>query len=342
MKIDLRSDTVTKPSQAMRRAMAEAVVGDDVYQEDPTVVELERLAADILGKDAALFVPSGTMGNLVALLTHCQSGQEVLLDEEAHIYFYEVGGMSSLAGLIPRLISSKRGLYHPQSLEEAWRPDNIHFPTPGLLCLENTHNRSGGAVVSIERMKDAAEWARGKGLPVHLDGARIFNAALALNVSPAEIAGQVDSVMFCLSKGLAAPAGSMIVGTEEWIADARKYRKMVGGGMRQVGVLAAAGLVALKGRDRLIEDHQRARKLAEQLAEIKGVSVNLEEVRTNIFMADLVAAVDADQFVQQLAEAGVLVNAVSSRRMRFVTNWNVNDAMIEQTAEVVKQVVGAV
>ncbi len=336
--IDLRSDTVTKPSQEMRQAMAEAVVGDDVYEEDPTVKELEQLAAGLLGKEAALFVSSGTMGNLVALLTHCRSGQEVLLDKEAHIYFYEVGGMSALGGLIPRLVSSERGLYHPQSLDEALRPKNIHFPGPGLLCLENTHNRAGGAVVSLKRMQEAADWARERDLPIHLDGARIFNAALAMGVAAAEIASEMDSVMFCLSKGLGAPAGSLLVSTAEWIEKARKWRKMVGGGMRQVGVLAAAGLVALKGRERLAEDHRRAKMLARGLAKIDGINVELDKVQTNIFMADLkLPGIDAYQFVQKLAGEGVLVNAVSPRRIRFVTHWGIDDSMVEQAVESVKR-----
>ncbi|WP_366922575.1 low-specificity L-threonine aldolase [Metallumcola ferriviriculae] len=341
MLIDLRSDTVTKPSQEMRQAMADAVVGDDVYQEDPTVKELEQLAAGILGKESALFVPSGTMGNLVAILTHCKSGDEVFLDEESHIYFYEVGGMAALGGLIPRLISNKRGIYHPKSLEDAWRPANIHFPNPGLLCLENTHNRGGGAVVPVERMKEAVEWARKKGLPVHLDGARIFNAALALGVDASVIAEEVDSVQFCLSKGLGAPVGSILAGSEEWINRARKWRKMVGGGLRQSGVLAAAGLVALKGRNRLAEDHQRAKDMARAINDIAGLTVEIDKVLTNIFMVDIdYPGGDADDLVEQLAEAGVLVNAVTKKRLRFVTHWDIDDISAQRAVGIVAEVVG--
>ncbi|MBO8169745.1 MAG: low-specificity L-threonine aldolase [Thermoanaerobacteraceae bacterium] len=343
MIIDLRSDTVTKPSPAMRRAMAEAEVGDDVYGEDPTVKELEEMAAGIMGKEAALFVASGTMGNLVALLTHCEPGQEVYLDEEAHIYYYEVGGMSALGGLIPRLISSEKGLYHPEALEEAWRPENIHFPNPGLLCLENTHNRAGGRVVTPECMHEAVTWAKRKGMPVHLDGARIFNAAFALDMDVADLVKEMDSVMFCLSKGLGAPAGSLLVGSRDWIAEARKWRKMVGGGMRQAGVLAAAGLVALKERARLKEDHRLAETLAKDLAAIEGLKVNLDQVETNIFMVDLeLPGTDAYRFVSLLKEAGVLVNAVAPGRLRFVTHKDIGEKEIAQAVKIVENVVEGV
>ncbi len=343
MAIDLRSDTVTSPTAAMRQAMANAAVGDDVYEEDPTVKELERLGARLTGKESGLFVSSGTMGNLVAVLTHCQSGQEIYLDKESHIYFYEAGGMSALGGFIPRLVDSGSDLYNPVALEAAWRPENIHFPTPGLLCLENTHNRSGGKVIGVDRMKEAALWARNKGLPVHLDGARIFNAAYAMNLEVKELTTEVDTAMFCLSKGLGAPVGSLLVGSEEWIAKARKWRKMVGGGLRQVGVLAAAGLVALEQREQLLEDHKLAKLLAKGLTNIKGISVDLSAVDTNIFMADLEdERQDAYKFAASLAEAGLLANAVTSSRMRFVTHYDVNEEQIDEAINIAEKVISTI
>ncbi|HHY38241.1 MAG TPA: low specificity L-threonine aldolase, partial [Clostridia bacterium] len=253
--IDLRSDTVTRPTPEMRRAMAEAEVGDDVYGEDPSVRQLEEIAAETMGKEAALFVASGTMGNQVALMAHTRRQDEVLLEAESHIFFYEAGGMAVLSGLMPFPIRTEDGILRPTDLERALRPSDIHFPKPSLVCLENTHNRHGGRVAGVEEIKKTCDFAHAHGLKVHLDGARIFNAAVALGVNVKSLVKDVDSVMFCLSKGLCAPVGSMLAGTRDFIEEARRCRKLLGGGMRQAGVLAAAGIVALKTMvDRLAED----------------------------------------------------------------------------------------
>lgn len=330
--IDLRSDTVTVPTEEMRRAMAAAEVGDDVYGEDPTVRKLEELAAEKMGKEAGLFVVSGTMGNLVAVMTHCKRGDEVILEKDSHIYYYEVGGISAVAGAIPRLVTGNKGIINPEALEEALRLPNIHFPPTTLLCLENTHNRAGGTVTPVARMRELCAIAHRRGLKVHLDGARIFNAAIALGISVAEIASDCDSVMFCLSKGLGAPVGSVLVGRKDWIEAARKNRKMVGGGMRQAGVLAAAGIVALeKMVDRLAEDHENARRLATALAEIPGFRVDLETVQTNIVGVDVSGTgLGAPQVVEALRKRGVKCNAHGPARVRFVTHKDVTAADIEE------------
>ena len=257
--IDLRSDTVTKPTSAMRQAMATAEVGDDVYEEDPTVRRLEALGAEMIGKEAALFVPSGTMGNQIAAMTHLNRGDEVILEAESHIFYYEVGGLALLSGAQARPLPGRRGFMEPEQITHAIREENIHFPRTGLLCLENTHNRAGGAVLTPEQTKAMAEAGRQKGIPVHLDGARIFNAAIALGIDVRELTAPVDSVMFCLSKGLGAPVGSILAGSKCFITHARKNRKVLGGGLRQSGVLAAAGLIALEQMvERLAEDHDHA------------------------------------------------------------------------------------
>jgi len=241
----------------MKEAMKNADVGDDVYQEDPTVNQLEGLAAEKLRKEAALFVPSGTMGNLIAVLTHCQRGDEVILEIDSHIYFYEVGGMSAVAGVIPRLIIGDKGILDPQDVKRALRDDNFHFPKTTLICLENTHNRAGGTIISPKLTEEICQLAHQRNISVHLDGARIFNAAIALNIEPTLLTKNVDSVMFCLSKGLSAPVGSILAGSKEFIQRARKNRKMLGGGMRQAGILAAAGIIAIENMvERLGEDHK--------------------------------------------------------------------------------------
>ncbi|MBE3590336.1 MAG: low-specificity L-threonine aldolase [Firmicutes bacterium] len=330
-RIDLRSDTVTTPTEEMRRAMAAAEVGDDVYGEDPTVLRLEEAAAERMGKEAALFVPSGTMGNLVAVLTHTTRGDEILLEAESHIYDYEVGGLSAVAGAVPRLIEGRRGKFGPDDVRAAVRAPNIHFPRPSLLCIENTHNRAGGTVWTPEEVRAVARAAQDLGLRVHMDGARIFNAAVALGCSAAELAAPVDSVMFCISKGLGAPVGSLLCGSREFILAARKNRKMVGGGMRQAGVIAAAGLVALDTMvERLAEDHENARRLAEGLSSIPGFRVEPEAVQTNMVMADVTGTGrDAPTVVAMLADEGVLANAMDSRVVRFVTHKDVSAADID-------------
>jgi threonine aldolase len=280
--IDLRSDTVTQPTPAMREAMYRAEVGDDVFGEDPTVNRLEQMAAERLGKEAALFVVSGTMGNLVALLTHCGRGDEAILGDCSHTFLFEQGGMAALGGIMPHLVSNQPdGTLRLEDIEGAIREDDAHFPRTRLVCLENTHNMCNGTPLTAEYTAQVARLARVHGLRVHMDGARIFNAAAALGVDAQELVRDVDSVMFCLSKGLCAPVGSLLCGSADFIAEARRARKVVGGGMRQAGVLAAAGIVALEEIvPRLEEDHVRARRLAEGLAEIPGVEV--APVTTNI------------------------------------------------------------
>lgn len=321
--IDLRSDTVTHPTEAMRDAMARAKVGDDVYREDPTINALEALAAERTGMAAAIFVPSGTMANLLAVMAHTQKGDEVIADSEAHILHYEGGALATLAGTMPRALPTEWGCISGDQLESALRPPNVHYPPTGLVCLENTHNRHGGVVISLEQIKDLAESAHRHGIPVHMDGARLFNAAVALGVPAAALAAPVDSVAFCLSKGLSAPVGSLLCGGSAFVDRARRFRKMLGGGMRQAGVLAAAGIVALEQMvDRLADDHRIARVLAEALASIPGLEIDLERVQTNIVRVDLVGH-DAGAVANRLLEHGVWVGASGPRRIRLVTNRHI-------------------
>ncbi len=337
---DFRSDTVTLPTEAMRRAMAEAVVGDDVYGEDPTLTRLEIEAADKVGKEAALFVTSGTQGNLVAVLTHTDKGDEVLLEAESHVYYYEVGGMSALGGVIPRLIQGDAGVITPEALREALRGENIHFPKPSLVCIENTHNRAGGTVWQTEQVEALAQSAHASGLTVHMDGARVFNAALALGVDVKELVAPVDSVMFCLSKGLGAPVGSILAGSREFIAEARKWRKMLGGGMRQAGVLAAAGLVALHEMvGRLADDHALAQWIGRELADIPQVKVNRERLQTNIILAEVNPEWgDSAKLLQGLKDEGVLANAFGSQTVRFVVHKDVGKADAERLVAAVRKI----
>ncbi|MBX6350402.1 MAG: low-specificity L-threonine aldolase [Clostridia bacterium] len=343
-RIDLRSDTVTQPTPEMRRAMAEAEVGDDVYGEDPTVHRLEEEAADRLGKEAALFVPSGTMGNQIAVLSHTERGDEVIVEAESHIYWYEVGAIAALSSAQPRTVVGRRGVFGPEELRAALRPANIHYPPTRLVCIENTHNRAGGTVWTEDETERLARAAHEEGLRVHLDGARIFNAAVALGTTAARLAAPADSVMFCLSKGLAAPVGSLVCGTREFIARARRYRKMLGGGMRQAGVLAAAGLVALRTMvDRLAEDHENARRLAEGLAAIPGFSVDLETVVTNMVAVDVAGTgVPAEELVRRMAEEGVLANATGPYRIRFVTHKDVARSDIPKALRAIERSLGRV
>ncbi|MGB3905549.1 MAG: low-specificity L-threonine aldolase, partial [Anaerolineae bacterium] len=287
--IDLRSDTVTQPTRAMREAMYEAVVGDDVFGEDPTVNALEALAAEKVGKEAALFVASGTMGNLVSILTHCRRGDEVIMGDRAHIFIHEVGAAAAFAGVQVHIVPNQPdGMLNPEDVEKAIRGEDIHFPPTRLVCLENTHNRCGGCVLSPVQMDSVSTPVRERGIAVHLDGARVFNASVSLGVDVKELTRNVDSVMFCLSKGLSAPVGSMVAGSEEFIRRARKNRKMLGGGMRQAGIIAAAGIVALNEMvDRLAEDHANARLLAGGLKEIDGLDVDLNTVQSDIVIFSL-------------------------------------------------------
>jgi len=329
--IDLRSDTVTQPTEEMRQAMARAEVGDDVYGEDPTVRRLEEQAAELFGKEGALLVPSGTMGNQLAVLAHTQRGDEVILEAEAHIFFYEVGGLGALAGVQTRTIRGEKGVLPAAKVREAIRLSDIHFPRTALICLENTHNRAGGTVMGLAEMEAIGQIGKEYQIPIHLDGARIFNASTYLGLPVRVLTKDMDSVMFCLSKGLAAPIGSMLVGSAQFIARARRLRKMLGGGMRQAGVIAAAGLVALETMvDRLAEDHRRARQLAEGLLAIPGLAVDLERVQTNIVVADIGATgLSPAVFLGKLKEQGVLASAFGGNLVRFVTHKDIDDLDID-------------
>jgi len=339
--VDLRSDTVTLPTPAMREAMYRAEVGDDVYGEDPTVNRLEAMAAERMGKEAALFVVSGTMGNLVSLLTHCGRGDEVIMGDKAHSFLYEAQGASVLGGIAVRTVPNlPNGMLDPADVEAAIREDNVHFPRTRLICLENTHNRCGGAVLTPAQMATIREIARRHGLAVHLDGARIFNAAVALGIEAKEIAAQADSVQFCFSKGLSAPVGSAICGSAEFIKAARRNRKIVGGGMRQAGVIAAAAIVALEQMvERLAEDHENARILAEGLAEIPGFEVDLSTVQTNIIIFGLTdTRVSAKDVVRALAAEGVKIGVIDARHFRAVTHYGITREDIDVALMVARKV----
>lgn len=331
--IDLRSDTVTQPTPAMREAIFRAEVGDDVMGEDPTVQRLEEMAAERLGKPAALFVASGTMGNLVAIMAQCQRGDEVILGDKAHSYLYEAGGMAVLGGIHPRpLPNQPDGTIPLEQIEAAVRPDNAHFPRSRLIALENTHNRCGGAVIPVDYFFAVREVANRYGLKVHLDGARLFNATVALGVEPWEITQHVDSVTFCLSKGLSAPVGSLVCGDVDFIYHAHRVRKVLGGAMRQAGIIAAAGIVALEQMvDRMAEDHSRARRLAEGIATIPGFVVDLERVQTNIVNFDLAptAELSGPEVVARLCDRDVLLVYSADRGFRAVTHCYIGDGDIE-------------
>jgi len=341
--IDLRSDTVTLPTPAMRQAMFQAELGDDVYGEDPTVNRLQAMAAERLGKEAALFVPSGTMANLVCLLTHCARGDEAIMGHLAHTFLFEAGSSSAVGGIHPRTVPNQPdGTLDLADLEAAIRdPHNEHYPRSRLICLENTHNRCGGAVLPPAYMARVRALADRYGLAVHLDGARIFNAAVALGVEPSLLARDADSVSFCLSKGLSAPVGSLVCGPAEFIRQARRQRKMLGGGMRQAGVLAAAGIVALETMvDRLAEDHANARRLAEGLACLPGILLDPARVVTNIVLFGLAPdTLSAAEFVAGLAAHGVRMGAVGPRQVRAVTHYGIEAQDIEYALAVARAVV---
>jgi threonine aldolase len=345
--IDLRSDTVTKPTPEMRRAMFEAEVGDDVYGEDPTVNQLEAEAAAKLGKEAALFVPTGTQGNQVAILSHTNRGEEVICEAESHVFYYEVGGIAALAACQAKAVAGVRGAMDPERVAAAIRGENIHYPRTALVCVENTHNRSGGCIVPQANIEAVAEVAHKHGVPVHMDGARVFNAAVAQKRPVAELVAPVDSVMFCLSKGLSAPVGSMLVGSTEFIARARRNRKLLGGGMRQSGILAAAGLVALRTMvERLAEDHDNARRLAAGIAAIDGLRIDLESVQTNMIVFEIRdSRWSAPSFMAAMSKVGVPCNDVGPRSIRLVTHKDVAAAdvpvALERLAAVLKAGPGA-
>ncbi len=342
--IDLRSDTVTLPTDAMREAIARAAVGDDVYGEDPTVNRLRRIAAEIVGKEAALFVPSGTMANLAVILTHCARGTKAFLGDQAHTYVYEAGGGAALGGVVMTPIRNLDGgeLDLDQLREELERPPDAHFAPPGLVALENTHNLCAGAAVATSHLAAVAELARACRLPVHLDGARIFNAAIALETTAREIAAHADTVSFCLSKGLACPVGSLLCGSREFIARAHRMRKMLGGGMRQAGVIAAAGIVALETMvDRLAEDHRNARALAEGLGLIAGINVRPVKRRTNMVVFDVDGgAATAAKFAAALKDRGVMVGARGATAFRAVTHYGIARAEIDRAVAIAAAAAG--
>jgi threonine aldolase len=325
--IDLRSDTVTLPSDEMREAIARTALGDDVYGEDPTVNQLEQLAASMMGKEAAMLVPSGTMGNLAAMLAHCERGTKAFLGSQAHSYVYEAGGAAALGGVVMTPIQNHPGgeLDLEQLREELERPPDAHFALPALVALENTHNLCAGAAVDLSHAAAIAELAHSHSLPVHLDGARIFNAALALETTAEKIASFADSVSFCLSKGLACPVGSLLCGSAEFVAKARRIRKVLGGGMRQAGIIAAAGIVALeKMIDRLAEDHLNARALAEGFSLIAGIEMRPVKRRTNMVVFDIAGdAETAAAFAASLEQRGVLIGARGPTAFRAVTHYGI-------------------
>jgi threonine aldolase len=333
--IDLRSDTVTKPTPEMREAMAEAEVGDDVYRDDPTVNQLEDLAAEMLGKEAALFVPSGTMGNLIALLVHCRRGDEVIVGNQSHIYLNEAGGMAALGGIQACPIQNQPdGTLALEEILASIRTEDIHHPITRLVCLENTQNICGGVPLTPEYTRQVGELAHGNNLALHIDGARMFNAAAAQNVSVEELVAPADSVMFCLSKGLAAPIGSMLVGRRDFITRGRHIRKMLGGGMRQVGVVAAAGIIALeKMTKRLNDDHARAKKMADGLRQVNGLVVDATSPYTNMVYLNLSQDVplNAQQVTERMKNLGVLVDPENARRFRLVTHYWIDDEAVKKT-----------
>lgn len=340
--IDLRSDTVTRPTPAMRRAMAEAEVGDDVYGEDPTINRLQELAAHMLGKEAGLFVASGTMGNLAAILAHCNRGDEVILGDKAHTFLFEAGGISALGGVHScQLPNLPDGTLEIGAIRAAIREEDDHHPVTRLISLENTHNRCGGVALSVDYTRQVKALADEYGLLLHLDGARLFNAAIALGVSAKELAEPADSVTICLSKGLCAPVGSVLCGSEAFIRQARRIRKQLGGGMRQAGVLAAAGIVALETMvERLAEDHARARRLAQGLSSIPGLILDAGTPHTNMVYLSLDETIplSAEQVVERLAERGVKVGAVGPRQFRLVTHYWIDDEAVDDAIEAFGQV----
>lgn len=340
--IDLRSDTVTRPTEEMREAMAKAVVGDDVYGEDPTINQLQKIAAEKLGKEEGLFVPSGTMGNLAGILAQCARGDEVIMGKRSHTFLHEAGGISALGGIHScQLIEQADGSLALEDIKAAIREDDEHEPVTRLISVENTHNACGGVFQSPEYIQNLANFAHERGLLLHLDGARVFNSAVAQGVDVRQLTGPVDSVTFCLSKGLGAPAGSVLCGSSTMIKQARRIRKQLGGGMRQAGILAAAGIIALeKMVDRLAEDHTRARKLASGLQHIPNIVLSTSTPATNMIFFNLSDAIQLStrQIEQKMAERGILVFSSGPRRFRLVTHFWLDDNAIEQTIQAFSEV----
>lgn len=334
--IDLRSDTVTKPTPAMRKVMAEAEVGDDVFGEDPTVNTLQEIVARHLGKEAALFVPSGTMANQLSIKSHTQPGDEVLIESSSHPYNFEGGAGAALSGIQFHCLKGVRGILDASQIEEAIRPADHHFPVTKLVCLENTHNRGGGTIYPLEKMADIYRLAKSKGLFVHLDGARLWNASVATGTKPHEYAQWADSVSVCLSKGLGAPIGSLVAGSKPYIECVHRFRKMFGGGMRQIGMIAAAGIYALEHHlERLKEDHQNAKRLAVGLKECKGVSIDPKHVETNIVIFDITdTGITGSQVAESMKKEGVLIHAFGKTQIRLVTHLDVSSEDIETALKI--------
>lgn len=337
--IDLRSDTVTMPTPEMREAMANALVGDDVYQDDPTVNKLEELAAKMLGMEAALFVPSGTFGNQLALFTHTKRGQEVIIGKNNHVVVHEVGGSAVIAGVQLRTIDTDNGKMDPQVVEKSIRADDIHEPETGLICVENAH--SVGTVIPLENLKAIKAIGEKHNIPVHMDGARIFNAAVSSGVDVKEIASCADTIMFCLSKGLAAPVGSMLVGNKKFIEKARKNRKLLGGGMRQVGILAAAGIIALEKMTlRLNEDHENAKYLADELSKIPGISVCFDKLDIDMAFFEISEdIISSKKFVEKLFEKNIKINGIDNGEYRFVTHVGITRSDIDYVIKCIKDII---
>ena len=340
--IDLRSDTVTKPTPAMRKAMAEAEVGDDVFGEDPTVNALQEKVAKILGKEAALFVPSGTMANQLSIKSHTQPGDEVIIEVSSHPYNFEGGAGAALSGIQFNCLKGVRGVLDASQIDEAIRPADHHFPITRLVCLENTHNRGGGSIYSVEKMAEIYRLTKSKGLLLHLDGARLWNASTATGMKPHEYAQWADSVSVCLSKGLGAPIGSLVSGSESFIHRAHRFRKMFGGGMRQVGIIAAAGIFALDHHlERLKEDHQNAKRLAVGLKEFKGVSIEPKYVETNIVIFDVAnTGMTGSQVAEAMKKEGVLIHAFGRTQIRLVTHLDVSNEDIEKALKAFEKALG--
>lgn len=337
-KFDFRSDTVTKPTQSMRDAMFIAEVGDDVYGDDPTVIELEIMSANLLGKEAALFIPSGTFGNQLALLTHTKRGDEVILGDACHIMMHEVGAAAVIAGVQLRTVPTVNGHMDASVVRAMIREEDLHYPDTGLICIENAH--SSGAVIPLEEMVEIYNVAKAHDIPVHLDGARIFNAAVALGVSARQIAAEADSVMFCLSKGLCAPIGSMLVGNQSFINRARKNRKLMGGGLRQAGIIAAAGLIALKEMtERLNEDHDNAKYLAKELSKIDGISVFEDRLDINMVFCEIKNIKNHEDFVNSILDKGLLINGPELGEYRFVTNYWTQKESVDLLVQSIKEAI---
>ena len=341
--IDLRSDTVTKPSPEMRRAMFEAEVGDDVYGEDPTINRLEAMAAAIFGREAALFVPSGTMGNQIAVKLHTHHGQEVICEERGHVFNYEMAMMAHFSGVVPRTVWAEDGILTWQHVQSKLKTKSYHAAKTGLVSLENTHNIAGGTITPLDIFDEVCDRVHDAGLPVHLDGARAFNASVALGIPVGQLTAKADTVMFCLSKGLGAPVGSLLVGSAELMDRGRIYRKALGGGMRQAGILAAAGLIALEqGPQKLKQDHANARFLADGLAQIPGIKIDPAKVQTNILICDVSGTgMTSHELSRKLAQRNVLANGFAPQLIRFVTHLDVNREQCAQAVEIVASTCGA-